>query len=120
MNYLALSWMLWNSMASLHRDPRSPKGVWYCAYTNAQGQRVFRSTGKRSKQEAKIVCETWDAAARAAADGSLSTNRGVQIINEMLRRSGQEPVTRYRLGEWFSEWLGAKTICSPEVKKRYT
>ena len=107
-------------MASLHRDPRSPKGVWYCAYMDAQGRRVFRSTGKRSKQEARLVCETWDAAERAAADGSLSTNRGAQIINEMLRRSGLEPVTRYRLGEWFSEWLGTKTACSPQIQKRYT
>src|SRR6516164_1216054 len=80
---------------------------------------VIDITGKRSKQEAKVICEAWAEAERAAANGSLSTNRGAEIINEMLRRSGQEPVTRYRLGEWFAEWLGAKTACSPEVKKRY-
>src|SRR5215469_6539346 len=113
-----LWYALWKDfMASLHRDPRSPKGVWYCAYTTADGRRVMRSTGKRSKGEAKIVCETWDAAARAAQEGSLSTNRGAEIINEMLRRTGQQPITRYRLGEWFSEWLLSKTTCSPEVKK---
>ena len=46
-------------MASVHRDPRSPKGVWYGLYRKADGTRAFRSTGKYFKREAQIVCSGW-------------------------------------------------------------
>jgi integrase len=106
-------------MASIHRDPRYPKGVWYCAYTLASGARTMRSTGTRNKQEARIICEAWAETERAAAKDALSTSRATQIINETLRRVGQEPVTRYKLGAWFEEWLASKTRVSPGLKKRY-
>jgi integrase len=105
-------------MSSVHRDPRFPKGVWYCSFTTAQGKRVMRSTGAKSKAEAKIICEAWAEAERAAAQGSLSTNRAAEIINETLARCGQEPVTRLRLGPWLSEWLESKNI-SVQLQERY-
>src|SRR5258708_5067554 len=110
---------LWDSMASVHRDPRFPRGVWYCSFTTATGRRLMRSTGKKSKTEAKIICEAWAEAERAAAGASLSTSRAAQIINETLRRCGQEPVERLRLGAWLSEWLESKNSVSPQLAKRY-
>jgi integrase len=77
----------------------------------------MRSTGKKNKTEAKILCEAWAEAERAGAD--LSTNRAAEIINETLRRCGHEPVERVRLGDWLSEWLGSKTSVSPQLAKRY-
>jgi integrase/recombinase XerC len=106
-------------LSSVHRDPRFPKGVWYCSFTTAHGRRVMRSTGTKNKTEAKIICQSWDEAERAAAQGSLSTNRAAQIINETLTRCGQEPVTRYRLGAWFSEWLESKQRISVQLLERY-
>ena len=79
----------------------------------------MRSTGKRNKTEAKIVCEAWAEAERAAAQGHLSTSRAAQIINETLQRCGHAPVTRPRLGEWFGEWLETKKNASDQLLKRY-
>jgi integrase len=107
------------TLSSVHRDPRFPKGVWYCSFTTAQGRRVMRSTGKKSKAEAKIVCEAWAEAERAAAGGTLSQARATEIINETLQRCGQQPVTRCRLGEWLIEWLEAKKNVSAQLLKRY-
>jgi integrase len=106
-------------MPSIHRDPRSPKGVFYCAYTLASGQRAWRSTATRNRQEAKIVCAALAEAERAAACGQLSTSRGAQLINETLLRQGQQPVQQYRLGDWFTEWLEVKANISPALQKRY-
>src|SRR5260221_2661533 len=106
-------------MASVRRAQRFPRGVWYCSFTTAIGRRVMRSTGKKSKTEAKIICEAWAEAERAAAGASLSTSRAAEIINETLRRCGQEPVERLRLGAWLSEWLESKQSISPQLAKRY-
>jgi integrase len=56
---------------------------------------------------------------RAAADGSLSAGRAAEVINETLRRLGQEPVVLLKLTDWFTEWLEAKTNVSIQVHKRY-
>ena len=106
-------------MASIHRDPRFPKGVWYCSFTTAQGRRVMQSTGKKSKAEAKIVCQSWEEAERAAAQGSLSTSRASEVVNETLRRLGQDPIERFRLGDWLNEWLETKKSLSAQIQKRY-
>jgi hypothetical protein len=106
-------------MAHVCRDPRSPKGVWYCHFQRADGRRTFRSTGTKNKSRAKTLCDSWQVAEYAARDGTLSASRGAEIINEMLRRLGQEPVVRIRLGEWLDEWLETKANVSPQLLKRY-
>src|SRR5262245_55174322 len=95
-------------MASLHRDPRSPKGVWYAAYRLASGQRVFRSTGCRVKSQARLLADSWEAAEREAAQGTLSRNRAVEILNETLARSGQTVIERVSVRRWLENWLAAK------------
>src|SRR5262245_48551459 len=110
---------LWDSMASIHRDPRSPRGNWLCSYTLADGRRTMRSTGTKNRAEARIVCEAWAEAERAAVRGDLSRNRASQIINETLLRCGQEPVTQLRLGDWLNEWAETKSSLTPQTQKRY-
>src|SRR5262245_2671689 len=105
-------------MASICRDPRSPKGVWYCSYRLADGRRVMRSTGTKIRAEARIICESWAETERAAREGSLSTSRAAETINETLARCCHEPLTRHRLGEWFSEFLQAKSGAGQKARKR--
>jgi integrase len=95
-------------MASIHRDPRSPKGVWYAAYTLASGRRIFRSTRQRSKSKARLLADAWEAAEREAAAGVLSRNRAIGIINETLARSGQVLIERISVKEWLESWLASK------------
>jgi integrase len=79
----------------------------------------MRSTGSRNKAQAKIICEAWAETERAAANGALSASRAAEIINETLSRIGQEPVERFRLADWLTEWLETKTNVSAQIKKRY-
>jgi integrase len=106
-------------MPRVSKDPRFPKGPFYCSYVLSGGKRAFRSTQTKSKSEATIICAAWDQAEREAESGSLSESRAAEIINETLKRIGQSAVVRVRLVDWFEEWLESKTSISPNLKKRY-
>jgi hypothetical protein len=56
-------------MASVHRDPRSPHGVWYCRLATADGRQVWRSTKNRDKHQAQILCDAWQETENEAANG---------------------------------------------------
>lgn len=107
-------------MASLHRDPRSPKGVWYCAYILADGRRAFRSTGKRNKAHAKIVCDALAQAETEAASGELSKDRLTELFNETLHRIGESPLERISVGDWLKSWLASKENAAPATFAAYT
>ena len=58
-------------MASVHRDPRSPHGVWYCALATADGRRVWRTTKKHNKRQAQVLCDAWQQAEHTAPGNQL-------------------------------------------------
>ena len=107
-------------MASIHRDPRSPKGVWYCAYYLADGQRAFRSTGKRNKSEAQVICQGWQQAENEAANGELTKDRVSEIFNETLKRIGAAPLERISIKSWLEDWLKTKQEKSEATRKAYS
>ena len=92
-------------MASIHRDPRYPKGVWYCLYRLADGRRVFRSTGKRNKRDAEIVCQTLQQIEDEAATGNLTRDRVTELANETLKRVGLSAFERITVKAWLEDWL---------------
>lgn len=95
-------------MASIHRNSRSPKGVWYAALRLAEGQRVQRSTGTRDKAKAKIITEAWQAAEDAAANAELSQERVLEILNETLKRIGLSRIEYVTVETWLQDWLASK------------
>jgi integrase len=95
-------------MASIHRDPRSRKGVWYAYYKLADGRRVARSTKTNDRAKAKIIAEAWEAGETAAAFGELSQRRVLAILNETLQRIGAKPVQYVTVKDWLTDWLAAK------------
>jgi integrase len=95
-------------MASIHRDPRSPKGVWYAHYKLGDGRRVARSTGTRDRAKAKIIAEAWAAGETAATFGELSQARVLAILNETLQRIGANTVQYISVKEWLTDWLASK------------
>jgi integrase len=107
-------------MASIHRDPRSLKGVWYCAYQLADGRRAFRSTGKRNKAEAQIICQAWQQAENEAAVGELTKDRVSEIFSETLRRIGAAPLERISIKAWLEDWLTTKQEKSEATRKAYS
>jgi integrase len=107
-------------MASIHRNPRSPKGVWYAHYYRADGTRVARSTGTRDKSKARIICESWAAAESAVADGTGTKERIEEILAETLKRVGLQPTEHVTIGDWLDEWLAGKEQVSPATRQAYT
>ena len=95
-------------MASVHRDPRAPRGVWYAHYTLADGRRVARSTGTRDRGKAKIIAEAWESAERAADLGELTHDRVLEILNETLKRTGACALGYLSVKDWLTQWLSSK------------
>src|SRR3984893_4508186 len=106
-------------MASIHRDPRFPKGVYYCAYVLADGRRAMRSTGKRDKKEAAIVCQSLQQAENELAGGELTKDRLTELFNETLKRLGETPIERINIGDWLSDWLASKEHVAPNTRLAY-
>jgi integrase len=79
----------------------------------------MRSTRSAIKSKAKVICDSWQAAENAARDGTLSTARAAEILNETLARCGQAAIERVQLGPWLDEWLAAKTSVNSQTQKRY-
>jgi integrase len=95
-------------MASVHRNPRSPKGVFYAALRLADGRRVWRSTKTRDKNKAKIITEAWQVAEDAAINAELSHDRVLQILNETLKRIGASTIEYVTVKSWLRNWLDSK------------
>jgi len=107
-------------MASVHHDPRSPRGVWYCSYRLSDGQRACRSTGKKNRRQAEIVCQAWQLAEDELANGQLTRERTLEIFNEMLRRVGLEPLEQITVCQWLEDWLASKEQVSKATRVGYT
>jgi integrase len=106
-------------MASIHRDPRFPKGVYYCAYVLADGRRAMRSTGKRDKKEAAIVCQSLQQAENELAGGDLTKDRLTELFNETLKRLGETPIERINIGDWLTDWLTSKENVARNTRLAY-
>ena len=105
-------------MPNIHRDPRFPKGVWYCSYYLANGKRAFRSTKTKNKAAATALCHALAEAERCAREGTLTQGRATELINETLRRSGQQPVVRLTLGDWLKECMESRTDISRNLRTK--
>ena len=105
-------------MASVHRDPRYPKGVWYCLYRLADGRRAFRSTGKRNKREAEIVCQTLQQIENEAATGDLTKERVTELANETLRRVGLPGFERITVKAWLASREGHVSAATHQSYQR--
>jgi integrase len=92
-------------VASVHRDSRSPQGVWYAKFTLADGRRAWRSTGRYKKAEAQIIADAWQAAENGVLTGGLTEQRVREILNETLHRVGLNPLQEFSVETWLADWL---------------
>lgn len=112
-------------MPSLWKREKSP--YWVCCYTNADGQRLKKSTKvtvrpfKEEKNkdgssktvvdkrtEAWEFCLSIERAERSAKNGTLTEQTAKKIIGEIVERSTGEPIHNASACEWFDEWLEGK------------
>jgi integrase len=108
-------------MASVHRDPRFPKGVWYAHYCRADGKRVVRSSGKYSKREAEIVCQEWQATENELrmVGNAMTRDRVLAFYQETLQRLGVAPIQYITIEGWLRDWLESKTQIADSTRKAY-
>jgi integrase len=99
-------------MASIHKQPGRPH--WFCAFTTADGKRVFRSTGTAQKKEALQICQTWDRAARVGRGGKLTPERAREIIAagvaDVFAAANRETLPGSTVRGWCERWLATKAI----------
>ncbi|MDQ3545615.1 MAG: hypothetical protein M3429_03715, partial [Verrucomicrobiota bacterium] len=114
-------------MPSLTKDSRARSPYWICCYTNADGQRLKKSTkvaikppkGERrsdgmpktaadKRAEAWEFCLSIERAERFAKNGSLTEQTAKKIIGEILERTTGEPLHNQSAAEWFADWLAGK------------
>ena len=93
-------------MASLRKHPKSP--FWIACYRDSNGTRTTRSTKTRNRSDALKMAVEWESAAKKAASGRLSEAQARAVINSIMEHSGQDPITFYKVREWFEEWLTDK------------
>ena len=112
-------------MASLYKRPKSP--FWYTAYFNSDGQRTYRSTGKRTKREALTVAVDWEReesrakaakaeiqpglaaiVTREANTHSLTVDKARDYIKELYRISSGKEFKSYTVSQWIDHWLKAR------------
>jgi len=96
-------------MASIHKDRRFPKGPYYCYYSLTDGRQAVRSTGKKDRREARVVCDAIQQAEYELGEGDLTKDRLQEIFNETLKRLGQSPVERLSV----KDWLGNGSVPKP-------
>lgn len=95
-------------MASLHKDPRNRSPYWYCAFTGADGRRVFKSTKLKDRSSALDLGLKWERAAKEARAGRFSEPQARKILNEFLEATGQGVMNTATVKQFFDDWLESK------------
>jgi integrase len=109
-------------MASIHKQPDRP--YWFCAFTNADRKRIFRSTGVTDRKQALEICRTWDKTARLGRTGKLTPNSAREIIaagvSDIFAAATSESLPNASVRAWCKTWLDAKRIeTEASTHKRY-
>ncbi len=110
-------------MASIHKQPGRP--FFFCAFTKADGVRVFRSTKTANKKQALEICRAWSLAANHARNGQLTPERAREVIAagvaDVFTAANREAMPSATVRAWCERWLAAKEIeTEPATHTRYS
>jgi integrase len=98
-------------MACLVKRANGRSPYWYCCYTNADGQRIKKSTKQIERTKAWEVCVAMATAEGAIAAGSATEAQLRKVIDNALERIGErklnEPTVRQQLDVWIQDKEGA-------------
>lgn len=110
-------------MASIHKQSGRPN--WFCAFTDADGKRVFRSTKVEDRKQALEICRVWEKAARVGRAGKLTPDNAREIIAagvaDIFAVATSESLPSATVRGWCKSWLEARSIeTEPSTHKRYS
>ena len=93
--------------AERNGKPRSP--FWYCAFTDATGRRLKKSTEQTSKGKALKICMQWQRAADLARERALTEERAREVISEIVASvHGGDGLRTFTVREWFDHFRKIK------------
>jgi hypothetical protein len=104
----------YDSMASIHKDPRGKSPFFYCAFTLPNGKRCFKSTKLKDRNAAMEFCLRMEGAARKAAARNFSEEQARKILNEIRELSGDSAIRFKSLAAYAAEWLQSKQVTLSE------
>jgi integrase len=91
------------------RNGKARSPFWYCAFTDATGRRLKKSTGQTSKSKALKICMQWQRAADLARERTLTEERSREIISEILASvHGGEGLRTFTVRRWFDHFCKIK------------
>src|SRR4029453_11862759 len=93
-------------MASIFRRTRSP--FWFCSYRAGDGRWLKKSTKQTDRRKAMEFCMRLEQAEQAALSRTLTTAQARKLFNEVLERSGDEPLDNFTVEGWLHEWTTTK------------
>src|SRR5207249_6570114 len=97
---------------------RSP--FWYCAFTDATGRRLKKSTGLTSKSKAMQMCMQWQRAADLARQRALTEERAREVISEIVASVHGEGLRTFTVRQWFDNFRRIKADSqNPKTAVRY-
>jgi integrase len=102
-------------MPSLTKDSKGRSPFWTCCYTNADGQRLKKSTKQTDHKKAMEVCLSIERAERFAKNGTLTEQTAKKIIGEILERTIGEKLHDHAVVDWFNEWCAGKADTKSEA-----
>ena len=107
-------------MASLHREPRGKSPYFYCAYTDADGKRRFKSTKETNRKKAQAVCDGWQRAVELARKGLLTQVQALKVVSEIYERTSDEPLNSADTASYLRDWIASKKLTTaPGTARRY-
>jgi integrase len=90
-------------MASVLKKKRSP--YWYCAFTDATGRRLKKSTGLTARSKALQMCFGWQRAADLARERTLTEERAREILSDIVASvHGGEGLRSFTVRKWFNHF----------------
>jgi len=108
-------------MASLHKDKTGRSPFWYCAFTDATGRRLKKSTGETSKSRAQKVCAQWQRAVDMARRDTLTEERAREVISEILASvNNGKGLRTFTVRGWFDHFCKIKADSQdPKTAAKY-
>src|SRR5688500_3094469 len=107
-------------MASLHKDPRGKSEFWYCAFTNADGKRSFKSTKEREHSKADEICRGWAHAAKSGRQKTLTEIQVRKVLGDIYERTTGEQIEFDTIAGYLESWLKSKAkVTAPNTHRIY-
>lgn len=88
---------------------------WYAYYRSAGGKWIKKSTKERNRAKALEICLGWAHAEREADQGRLTKGRALDVLNDIIRRTGGEEIEGHTTRDWFDAWLTNKRPIKAEA-----